>query len=119
MHEAFGVPSGVDARDRGGESHKRKVARVDGLIQTGVAVADYVLTARIRGEYREMLDLRLTVAEACRLWQIDVSTCQAVLQALVADGFLARTPDGAFIAMPTTSRSLAVDLTRVRERRFV
>ena len=57
-----------------------------------------------RGEYREMPGLRLTIAEACRLWQMDSAACEAALHTLVGEGFLARTSRGAFIAMPTTSR---------------
>ncbi len=33
------------------------------------------LLARIRGEYDEMPGLRLTFPQACRLWQIDGTTC--------------------------------------------
>jgi len=58
------------------------------------------LVARIRGEYREMPGLRLTFAQACRLWQVDAATCERVLQTLVSERFLFRTADGAFIALP-------------------
>ena len=66
------------------------------------------LAARIRGEYREMPGLRLTLAQACRLWQIDATVCEGLLRLLEAEGFLARTPDDAFIAMPTTPAALNV-----------
>ena len=56
------------------------------------------LAARIRGEYREMPGLRLTLAQACRLWQLDATTCEGVLDVLLADRFLRRTVDGAFVA---------------------
>jgi hypothetical protein len=56
------------------------------------------LVARIRGEYREMPGLRLTFAQACRLWQVDASTCEAVLHTLLKEDFLTRTKDGAFVA---------------------
>lgn len=46
------------------------------------------LVARIRGEYREMPGLRLTVAQACRLWQIDAAVCEAVLHTLIEERFL-------------------------------
>lgn len=59
---------------------------------------DEVLASRIRGEYLEMPGLNLTCAQACRLWQLDDATCSAVLSRLVAEGFLARTPGGAFVA---------------------
>jgi hypothetical protein len=56
------------------------------------------LFIRIRGEYREMPGLRLTLTEAARLWQIEPAACEAVLGALVDEGFLTRTRDGAFIS---------------------
>ena len=56
------------------------------------------LMTRIRGEYREMPGMQLTIREAARLWQIDASACEALLSLLVEDGFLVRTPAGAFVA---------------------
>lgn len=56
------------------------------------------LVARIRGEYREMPGLRLTFAQACRLWQVDAPTCQTLLEQLVRETFLRKTLDGAYIA---------------------
>ena len=56
------------------------------------------LVARVRGEYHEMPGLRLTFRQACRLWQIDASTCQMLLEQLVRDGFLYRTDKGAYLA---------------------
>jgi hypothetical protein len=55
------------------------------------------LMGRVRSEYREMPGLCLTVPQASRLWQIDPSNCERVLHALAAEGFLARTPAGAFV----------------------
>ena len=57
-----------------------------------------LLVARVRGEYREMPGLRLTCLQACRLWQIDRSVCEMLLESLVHEGFLYRTGDGAYIA---------------------
>jgi hypothetical protein len=56
------------------------------------------LAERVRGEYREMPGLCLTVPQACRLWQIDPATCERILNALAAERFLTRTAAGAFIA---------------------
>lgn len=64
------------------------------------------LLARIRGEYREMPGLRLTVAQGCRLCQLDAPTCTAVMEELVVQGFRMRTRDGAFVALPAAPRSL-------------
>jgi hypothetical protein len=37
--------------------------------------------------------VRLTVKEAARFWALEEATCDAVLNALVAMGFLAKGPD--------------------------
>jgi len=58
---------------------------------------------RIRGEFLEMPGLRLTAAQARRLWRLDESSCEAVLGALVDDRFLAKTRDGAFIRQDRSS----------------
>lgn len=63
-------------------------------------VTDDSLGERIRGEYLEMPGLRLTLAQACRLWQIDAVTCHTVLSALVNEHFLHRTLDGFYVAFP-------------------
>jgi hypothetical protein len=55
-----------------------------------------VITERVRGEYREMPGLSLTLAQARRLWSLDASTCAEVLSNLVETGFLSRRADGAF-----------------------
>jgi DNA-binding IclR family transcriptional regulator len=48
-----------------------------------------------------MPGLQLTFAQACRLWQLDTSTCEVLLQQLVQEGFLFRTDKGAYIALST------------------
>ena len=52
---------------------------------------------RVRGEYIEMPGLRLTTAQAQRLWGLDRAACDALLGALVDANFLSRTRDGAFV----------------------
>ena len=52
---------------------------------------------RVRGEYIEMPGLRLTTAQAQRLWGLDRQACDALLGALVDAKFLFRTRDGAFV----------------------
>lgn len=52
---------------------------------------------RIQGEYVEMPGLRLTPAQAQRLWGLDRATCEQLLQVLVNDKFLSETRDGSFI----------------------
>ena len=52
---------------------------------------------RIRSEYVEMPGLRLTVAQAQRIFGLDRATCESVLEALVEAKFLRRARDGAFV----------------------
>jgi hypothetical protein len=48
------------------------------------------LSARIRGEYREMPGLRLTISQASRLWNVDRDLCIRALETLTQAGFLYR-----------------------------
>jgi hypothetical protein len=52
---------------------------------------------RVQGEFLEMPGLRLTDAQARRLWGLDAASCDALLGALVEAKFLFRTRDGAFM----------------------
>lgn len=52
------------------------------------AQIDPTLHARIRAEYREMPGMRLTAAQAARLFNLDLVSCARVLDALVTDGVL-------------------------------
>ena len=52
---------------------------------------------RVQGEYIEMPGLRLTTAQAQRLWGLDRAACDALLGALVDAKFLFRTGDGSFM----------------------
>lgn len=52
---------------------------------------------RVQGEFLEMPGLRLTHAQARRLWGLDAASCDALLGALVESKFLFRTRDGAFM----------------------
>jgi hypothetical protein len=66
---------------------------------------------RIQGEFVEMPGLRLTPAQAQRLWGLEREVCDALLGALVDAKFLAQTRDGAFVRMegarPTTVMNAA------------
>ena len=64
---------------------------------------------RVRGEYCEMPGLQLTVDRACRLWQVDVATCEMVLEQLVLDRFLRKTHQGAYVSVPQTRQPDNVD----------
>lgn len=52
---------------------------------------------RIQGEFSEMPGLRLTAAQAQRLWGLERAVCDELLGALVNAKFLSQTRDGAFI----------------------
>ena len=46
------------------------------------------LVGRIRAEFLEMPGLRLTVAQASRLWGLDEGACRHVIDVLVGSSFL-------------------------------
>ena len=65
---------------------------------------------RVQGEFLEMPGLRLTSAQACRLWGLDATVCDAVLGALVDAKFLFKTRDGAFVKSEHATSGWAVRL---------
>ena len=52
---------------------------------------------RAKAEYREMPGLRLTLAQAQRLWAFDRPLCHAVLAALVDAHFLVQSSNASFV----------------------
>jgi hypothetical protein len=54
---------------------------------------------RVQGEFLEMPGLRLTEAQARRLWGLDAASCGLLLSVLVDAKFLFRTRDGAFMRL--------------------
>jgi hypothetical protein len=52
------------------------------------------LVGRIRAEFLEMPGLRLTVAQASRLWGLDEGACRNVIDVLVGSSFLRWTTGG-------------------------
>ena len=61
---------------------------------SSVAGAPGDLLNRIRGEYLEMPGLRLTSAQAARLWAVELELASALLSVLVEAGFLTVSDDG-------------------------
>jgi hypothetical protein len=62
--------------------------------------ADEMFTAamrRAKAEFLEMPGLRVTLAQAQRLWAFDRALCDAVLAALVEARFLVQSGDASFI----------------------
>ncbi len=56
---------------------------------------------RVRSEFLEMPGLKLTIAQAQRLWGMDRSTCEALIEELTQSCFLARTRDGSVVLRTT------------------
>ena len=52
------------------------------------------IVRRVREEFHEMPGLRLTPAQATRLWGLERETCAAVIDLLVASAFLRWTRAG-------------------------
>ena len=53
----------------------------------------------MQSEFLEMPGLRLTQAQARRLWGLDAASCEALLGALVDAQFLFQARDGAFMRL--------------------
>ena len=67
----------------------------------GTAPTLNTLVERIRAEYIEQPGLRLTEAQASRLWRLDEGTTRHALTALTGASFLKRSEDGRY-ARPST-----------------
>ncbi len=55
-----------------------------------------MLVNRIKAEYLELPGLQLTPWQAQRLWGLDRTQCEAILEALVDAAFLRRTRNGCY-----------------------
>ena len=60
---------------------------------------------RIRSEFREMPGLRVTLAQAARLWHLDRGTTEVLLNTLVVDGLLRRHVDGVYLVATEPARA--------------
>jgi hypothetical protein len=54
----------------------------------------HAVANRVRSEFLEMPGLRLTVRQAARLWGLEPSACEHVIEVLVQSAFLRWTPGG-------------------------
>ena len=63
---------------------------------------DSVLLRRVSGEFQEMPDLTVTLAQAARLFAVDLPRCRRILDLLVAGGVLST--DGRFFARAMSIR---------------
>jgi hypothetical protein len=66
----------------------------------GVDMSLTSLAERIRVEYQTMPGLKLSKEQACRMWGVDGTSCDAALQKLIDEGFLHRTATERYIALP-------------------
>jgi hypothetical protein len=57
---------------------------------------DDLMVQRVCGEFLEMPGLRLTCAQAQRLWNLDQQTCRELLELLVETKFLCRPDHGTY-----------------------
>ena len=55
------------------------------------------LLVRVQSEYLEMPGLRLTEAQARRLWGLSGNTCRIVLTTLINQRFLKRSENGHYV----------------------
>ena len=55
------------------------------------------LVERVRGEFIEMPGLQLTMAQAARLWGLDITACRNVVDVLVESAFLRWTEGGKIV----------------------
>lgn len=79
-----------------------------------LAKSDEILR-RIQSEFLEMPGLRLTCAQAQRLWALDGETCRELLERLVDAKFLAQ-PERGMYGRLTDGRAELTPLPRSAER---
>ena len=78
-----------------------------------IQASDEVLR-RVQGEFLEMPGLRLTDAQARRLWNLDADSCDELLRVLVDAKFLFRTRDGAVMRVEHAAPVKATNRSRRR-----
>ena len=71
--------------------------RLDELVSIVRAGALEDCVQRIRAEYLDLPGLSLTARQAQRLWSLDSETCQRVLDMMIRDNFLRRTPQAQYV----------------------
>jgi hypothetical protein len=102
-----GVDAGVFSRSHqtcivyraGTNPHEQSRSMMSETQGTPITSSDAFLQAvrRAKAEFLEMPGLRLTAAQAARLWSVDSTLCGQVLSALVESRFLAETSNARFI----------------------
>jgi len=72
------------------------LAPMDGTEREGSMDVE-TLVHRVCAEFIEMPGLRLTFAQAVRLWGLTPTVCRRVVDELIAVGFLRQTPTGMLV----------------------
>lgn len=72
------------------------VVQLEGVLGTLAGDAIEELTWRVKAEYFEMPGMRLTLAQARCLFDIESDVCRVILDDLCASGFLTRTRNGLY-----------------------
>ena len=73
------------------------------------------LVQRIREEYQIVPGLKLTEAQAARLWSVPEAACRDAFASLVAEGLVWLAPSGRYLALPDSTPSpLKADLPSAR-----
>jgi len=75
---------------------------------------------RIRGEFREVADLRITLQQARMRWKLEPRDLELILETFVDVGFLRHSPNGSYYRRQprdvTTSTAAPIGLSRRQER---
>jgi CheY-like chemotaxis protein len=74
----------------------RVIARPAAVRRVAPPSTDAPADARVREEFASLPGLALTAEQARLVFDLEPDMCRAILHALVAEGFLAQTPHGAF-----------------------
>jgi hypothetical protein len=77
-------------------------------------IRDDEVLRRVQGEFLEMPGLRLTHAQARKLWGLDAAQCEALLAALVDAKFLFQTRDGAYMRVEHAAPLKAASRARTK-----
>ena len=64
------------------------------MLAAGQSITQW--TDRVRAEYLEMPGLCLTRLQICRMWRLDASLCDAIVDALVKADFLSLRPNNTY-----------------------
>jgi hypothetical protein len=72
------------------------VSRANVIEEAADVIVDARLAQRVRGEFTEMPGMRLTVAQAARLFGLTAEIAEAVLDDLQRTSFLGRSSDGRY-----------------------